>query len=255
MMLARAWIMLLWLSFRRLLWSSHSLMVALPLVGCALIVWRLRLNETVDMGWAFNRYSQWFVFVTYASIVLPLCVLAFSASSVGGDREDRTLLFVLMRPIPRALVLLAKWCATLPLVLGLVAASFALYCRMAGDVGSEAFELYLAPLLAMAAAYGSLFLLCSVLFRHSTVIALVYSLFFESIIGNLPGIVKRLTVNFYGRSWMHLAGEPHGLRRPDEFWFEPVDIASAQWALALWTLIPLVLAAIIFVRREYRDLT
>ena len=52
-------------------------------------------------------------------LIIP-AAMAFGTASVGGDREDRTLVFLLVRPIPRALVLLAKFIAALPLVLGLV---------------------------------------------------------------------------------------------------------------------------------------
>ncbi|MBS0211253.1 MAG: ABC transporter permease subunit [Planctomycetes bacterium] len=252
MMHLRAWLMLLWLSFRRLLWSRSTLMVWFPLVVFGVTVWRYELGRTIDLGWAFNYFSGRLIFFGFASVVLPLCVVAFSATSIGGDREDRTLLFILIRPISRPAILAAKWVATLPLTLGLIAVSFALACRLAGDVGRVAFPLYLGPLLALAAAYGALFLMFSVLFRHATIAALIYTVFFETMLGNAPGIVKRLAINYYARSWMHSVGMPEGLRRD---LFESIDVASAQWALLTWTVVPLLIAAVVFARREYRDLS
>ena len=58
----------------------------------------------------------------------------------------------------------------------------------------------------MTLAYVCLFHLFAVAFRHSTIIALVYALFMELLLGNLPGIVKRVAVNYYGRSIMYDAG-------------------------------------------------
>ncbi len=186
---------------------------------------------------------------------MPICALAFGTASIGGDREDKTLVFLLVRPIPRALVLLAKFTATLPLVLGLVLSSYWLYCRLAGDIGRVAFPLYLPAMIYMTLAYVCLFHLFAVSFRHSTIIAVIYALFMELLLGNLPGIVKRVAVNYYGRSLMYAAGAPEGLRSPDKNLFEPMSPAAAGWALAGIAAFGLILAVVVFSRREYRDLT
>ena len=253
MKLLRAWTTLAWLSFRRLLWSTGTAMVMLPLAGCLLFVLRRHYGRefTVD---EFEQFSE-FVILVFASFVVPICALAFGTAGIGGDREDRTLVFLLVRPIPRVLVLLAKFTATLPLVVGLVVGSFWLYCRLAGEVGQLAFSLYLPAMIFMTMAYVCLFHLFAVTFRHATIIALIYALFMEAILGNMPGIVKRLAVNYYGRSIMYAAGEPEGLKPPSADWFELLPVQTATLALAGIAVGGLVLAAVIFSRREYRDLT
>jgi ABC-2 type transport system permease protein len=181
--------------------------------------------------------------------------LAFGTASVGGDREDRTLVFLLVRPIPRALILLAKFAATLPLVLGMVVGSYWLYCRLAGEVGQTAFPLYLPALVYTTLAYLCLFHLFAVSFRHSTIIAMIYALFMELLFGNMPGIVKRVAVNYYGRSLMYAAGAEDGLPAPDPQWFEPMGVEAASWTLMGIAAFGIVAAMIVFSRREYRDLT
>ncbi len=254
MRLLRAWSTLTSLSFTRLLWSSSTMMVLLPLAGCLLFVLRRHYDHPVFTLREFRQFSE-FMILVFASFVVPICALAFGTASVGGDREDRTLVFLLVRPIPRALILLAKFTATLPLVLGLVVGSYWLYCRLAGAVGQVAFELYLPAIVYMTLAYVCLFHLFAVAFRHATVIALLYALFMEVILGNLPGIVKRVAVNYYGRSLMYAAGEPEGLARPPADWFEPLSVDVALWSLLGIAVGGLLLAAIVFARREYRDLT
>jgi ABC-type transport system involved in multi-copper enzyme maturation permease subunit len=254
MSLFRAWLTLTSLTFRRLLWSASTAMVLLPLAGCLLFVLRRHYNRPYESYRDFRDFSE-FMILVFASFVVPICALAFGTASVGGDREDRTLVFLLVRPIPRALILLAKFSATLPLVLGLVVGSYWLYCRLAGEVGQVAFSLYITALVAMTLAYVCLFHLFAVTFRHSTIIALVYSLFMELLLGNVPGIVKRVAVNYYGRSMMYAAGASEGLPAPDPQWFEPLAPETASWALAGIAAGALVLAMIIFSRREYRDLT
>ena len=161
MNLLRAWTTLVWLTFRRLLWSASTLMVLLPLAGCLLFVLRRHYHRLQACSIAnFNDFSE-FMILVFASFVVPICALAFGTASIGGDREDRTLVFLLVRPMPRALVLLAKFTATLPLVLGLVVGSFWLYCRLAGEVGQLAFALYLPALVVHDAWPTSACFICS----------------------------------------------------------------------------------------------
>jgi ABC-2 type transport system permease protein len=252
MRLLRAWTTLIALSFTRLFWSSSTLMVLLPLAGCLLFVLRRHYNPPEFTLKEFREFSE-FLIVVFASFVVPICALAFGTASIGGDREDRTLVFLLVRPIPRWLILLAKFTATLPLVLGMVVGSFWLYCRLAGAVGQVAFDAYLPAVIYMTLAYVCLFHLFAVAFRHATIIALVYAVFMETLLGNLPGIVKRVAVNYYGRSILYDAGNAEGIHLPKGF--EPLSVEVASWALGGIAVGGLVLACVIFARREYRDLT
>jgi ABC-type transport system involved in multi-copper enzyme maturation permease subunit len=257
--LARAWLTLLWLSFRRLFWSANTLMVLLPLAGCGLAAFRLQSRvasrAAEDMFNAFDYFSSRFVIILLASFLVPICALAYGTTSIGGDREDRTLLFLLMRPIPRPLILLAKVIATLPIVLGLLVGSFFVYCELIGEIGRLAFRLYLPAVVYMAVAYVGLFHFFAVSFKHSTIIALIYALFMEFFLGNMPGIIKRVAVSYYGRSMMYQLGAPEGLEPPPAQWFEPVSAQVAAWSLAGIAVGGLLAALVVFQRREYRDLT
>lgn len=254
MRLFRAWITLVWLSFRRLFWSLNTFMVLFPLAGAALFIvrWRRWLDDMPAMD-AFSRFSEVFVVQIFTLFLLPICALAYATSSIGGDREDRTLLFLLVRPIPRWLILFAKWSATLPIVLALVIGSFYLYCHLAGHAGGEgAFRLYLPPIFLMTVAYVSLFHLFAVMFRHATITALVYALFMEALLGNMPGVIKRVAVSFYGRSIMYRHVGDRFLEEPTVF--ESLPAVASAWALIAIGVGGLLLGALIFSRREYRDL-
>jgi len=254
MSLFRAWSTLVWLSFRRLLWSGNTLMVLLPLSACALFLVKRRFDLQGASVDTFNDFSL-FVIRVFALFVVPICAVAYGTASIGGDREDRTLLFLLIRPVPRSLILTAKLSATLPLVLGLVMGSFYVYCQLAGETGRIAYALYLPAIFYMTVAYISLFHLFAVSFRHSTIIALIYALFMELLLGNMPGIVKRVAVNYYGRSMIYAAGAVEGLERPDPKMFEPLSAVTSAWSLMGIAVGGILLALIIFQRREYTDLT
>ena len=258
MLLLRAWLTLVWLSFQRLLWSSTTFMVMFPLVGAALFLsrWRQRLTSATfggDFQHSLIRFTDSFVILIFLSILLPICALAFATASLGDEREERTLVFVLMRPIPRWLILMAKLTATLPLVVGVVAGSFYGYCQLAGPVGREAFERYLPAVLCTTLAYVGLFQLFAVMFRHSTIAALVYALFAEPLMAAMPGRINRLAIAYYGRSLIDHGIVAAGSRSTN--WIVPVDSPTAVWTLLTIALGTLTLAAVIFQRREYRDLT
>ncbi len=258
MSLLRAWITLIWLTVRRLIWSTNTLMVALPLSACAvfLFVWRRNMDAVVyaDYARVFAQFSNVFVITIFSLFVIPVCALAYATTSIGGDREEQTLLFLLIRPVPRALILAAKYIGTLPIVVAVVAGSFYVFCYiMPRPVGDEALRLYLPAIVLMSVAYVSLFHLFAVLFRHSTIVALIYSLFMETILGAMPGIIKRVAVNFYGRSMMYDLARDFGVQEP--LFFQGVDVWTAQVTLLAFAIGGIALAMLIFVRKEYRDLS
>lgn len=250
----RAFVTLVLLSFRRLFWSVGTLMLLFPLGACTIFLLRRRYDAMSDPAQAFNSLSN-FVLIVYAAFLVPLCALAFGTASVGGDREDKTLLFLLIRPLPRAMILLAKFAAALPLVLGFSCGAFWIYCRLAGEAGRTAYDAYLPAAVYMSIAYTAVFHLFAVWFRHSTIAALIYAVFMEVLLGNVPGIIKRVAINYYGRSLMYDAGVEHGLSAPDPQWFEPIEPGEARMALWLITVGALLVAWLVFRTREYEEPT
>ena len=251
----RAFNTLLMLSFSRLLWSVSTLMLLFPLGGCVLFLLRRGYGRESDPLEAFGEFSVEFILVIFAPFIVPVCTLAYATASIGGDREDRTLVFLLMRPIPRAMVFLGKMLATLPLVVGLVVTSFVGFCYLAGEPGATAMRVYLPAVVYMSLAYVALFHVFAILFRHATIIALVYSLFIEVFIGSMPGLVKRITVSFYGRSMIFGQGLEHGLDPPPVEWFVPVSPTVGAATLLGITAVSVIAGLLIFQYREYRDLT
>jgi len=248
----RAWTALVFSAFRRLLWSTATLMLLFPLGACFVFMIRRRYDRIGDPEQAFQLFSQ-FLLIVFTSFIVPLCSLAFGTAGLGGDREDRTLLFLLIRPLGRGLILSAKFAATLPLVLGFACGSLWLCCRLAGPVGAAAYEAYLPAVVAMSLAYTALFHLFAVYFKHATIAALVYAVFMEVLLGNVPGIIKRGAINYYGRSMMYESGVDHGLTAPDPEWFEPIGGVVSLTTLAGITVGALLLAWIVFARGEYEE--
>lgn len=251
----RAWCAMAGLAFRRMLWSSSTLLALGMLVACGMGLLYARPGVGDHTEAQFQQFS-WFTARIFIALVLPLCGIAFGTAGVGGDREDRTLVFLLVRPLPRFAILLAKFTAAAPLALTLVVTSYYVYCQQVGGVGRAAFALYLPAIVATLLAYLGLFHLLAVTFRHATIVALIYAMFIEGILSNwLPGIVKRLAINYYGAALVYNAGRAEGAQPPDARWFEPITSPVAMGCLLAIAASTLALAAVVFQRREYRDLT
>lgn len=252
MRLVRAWCTLFWLTFRRLLWSASTLMVLFPMTFLLIFLYWRKYDQISNLDQAFQRFSN-FVILVFVGFFVPVCALAYGTSSVGADREDRTLLFLLIRPVPRWLVLSAKFMAAVLPTVALVTLTFILGCRLAGPAGEKAYQFFLPAVLYAALAYLGLFHLFAVSLRHSTIAALIYAVFLEFLLGIMPGIVKRITVNYYSRSLMYAVASTEGLQRPG--WFEPISVTTATWTLIAIALGSLLLATLVFQFREYRDLS
>jgi hypothetical protein len=158
--------------------------------------------------------------------------------------------------LPRPAIYLAKFVAVLPWALALNLGGFALICLAAGAPGRFALQMFWLPIIGATFAFCAVFHLMGALFRRAAVAAIVYSFFLETILGNLPGYLKRLSVGFYTRCLMFSSAESYGLRPPersDVYW--PVPPLIAWLVLLGGTVLCLVLGMILFSRKEYHDET
>lgn len=241
------------LTFRRHLLSRQTL-VCLGLtfvLGAIVVAWSLQASRTP------KKLADQVLVTTFIGFLMPIFAISYGAASIGGEREDRTLIYLLITPIPRPLIYLIKAAAALLLVELWATTSLAAFCLIAGEYGKEVFWIFLPGVLLGAAAYGSLFLLIGAAFRHGTIISLAYWFFLEVLFGAMPGIVKRMTVSFYVRSWLYDAGSelrlgPQG--RINKEMFQAVSGETAILVLSLIVIGLLGAGAWIFSNRSYEEL-
>jgi ABC-type transport system involved in multi-copper enzyme maturation permease subunit len=264
-----AWAYLTALSFRRLWWTWHTFAAVLLLALMALVVlggsiWRL--HEYGEWGWTAIGFSRTVLLGLYLGFLLPLLSLAFASQSLGGEWEDRTLIWVLTRPLPRPWVYLAKFLAALPWTFGLTLGGWFLLGALGG-----ANALWAAAQLWPAAALGTLTYVClfqllGAAFRRSTIIGVAYAFVVETLVGSMPGMVKRISVNFYAKCVLYDLAARVGLDQPSgthrsgvvperAFFFLPVDGWTAVAVLLSAAAVLFAIGMIVFSRREYRDLT
>ncbi len=251
MRMARSLTMLGWLTFRRQLWSWGSLMVGIPFVLTLMFLSQRRYDRIVDEAARFDAFSNEFVIVLFAGFLVPLCALAFGTTSLGNERDDGTLVFLLTRPISRPWIVLVKFFATLPLALGWTISFFGICCAAAGGAGWLAWERYLPAVVLLGLAYTAVFHLFATLFQHPTIAALIYAFFFEFLMGNLPGIIKHAAISYYGRSIMIGLGLSEGLTIPPSEWIEPISVDLAMRTLLWVTGLAVGAAMVVFTTRDF----
>jgi ABC-2 type transport system permease protein len=199
--------------------------------------------------------SRWLVFFVFLGFLLPLWSLSFASSALGADRENRSLIWLMTRPIPRSGIYLAKFFAVLPWCLALNLGGFALICLSGGHTGREALPLYWPAVLAGSIAFAAVFHLIAALFSRPAIVGMVYAFFFETILSELPvpGTVKRLSINYYTRCLMYSAARGENVPVESDSLFVPVSDRVAWMVLIGVTIVITAIGMWLFSRSEYRD--
>jgi ABC-2 type transport system permease protein len=245
-----ACIYLLRISLRRLFWSRQTMICLLLLcfAAVAITAWSMRRPRSAE---DFVEH----VFLTiYVGFLLPMFCLSFGTAGIASDVENRTLVYLLVTPLPRPLIFAAKSAASLLMSLAWTLGSLFVLCRLARAPGREAFPVVWQSILWSTFAYVALFQLISVSFRRATILALAYAVFLETFIGNMPGIVKRLTVSYYTRCMIFDGSKELGIENSGPFdpnLFLPISGESAQVVLWLITAVLWVAGLLVFSYREY----
>jgi ABC-2 type transport system permease protein len=141
------------------------------------------------------------LFVTLVlPVLLPLTALIFATSALGGEVEDRTLMYLTFRPISRLTVIVAKLLACTLVTTVLVEISL-LATYLIGTQGSSNTQNLGAILLAGLVgclAYSSLFLLVGLwLPRRGLLVGFIYVLLWEGILSQLSTGLATFSVRRY----------------------------------------------------------
>ncbi len=148
---------------------------------------------------------------------------------------------------------MAKYLAALPWCLGLNLLGFAAICLAGGEPGWLALRLFWPAVVCGTFAYAALFHLVAALFRRPAVVGIVYSFFFEMLVGELPGDLKRMSLSYYIRSLMFDATSSMEISSDQLTVYNPLSgwtaTAVLAGAVAAFTLIGM----IVFSLTEYRE--
>jgi ABC-2 type transport system permease protein len=168
-------------------------------------------------------------------LVLPLAALWLATSSVGDLVDDRLLVYVWLKPVPRWQLPGAAILATVTIVLPLVAVPLVAAVAVAGQAG-------LAPSIVLAAAlaslaYAGLFVAAGLWLRRALWWGLIYVLVWENGIARAADGAARLSVSSYAHSIVARLADVHvplGGRSLTASIVVPLVVSIAGGALAVW---------------------
>lgn len=203
--------------------------------------------------WGYMLFSRWVVLRVYLGFVLPLFILAYASAAFGTERESRSLVWLMTRPIPRWAIYLAKFLGTLPWCLLFGLGGFTVLCLAGGEYGRRALSHYWPAAAAGTVALAALFHLIGAVFRRPVVVGVVYVFFFELLVGLLPGSLKLLSLTFYARSLVYNSAMANGYPAEMLELQQPVSSTTAWAVLTAATVGLLGFGMWLFSRSEYRD--
>ena len=147
-----------------------------------------------------------FAFMLIPQAILPLLALVYASGIVRDEQEEQTITYLLMRPIPKWAFYCVKLLATLSTTVVLTAALTVLVYAavyVGADSQGESIAwrcLQAASIHAVAVvAYCCLFGLISLVTKQALVAGILYAIFFEGLLANMPFSLRLATVIYYTR--------------------------------------------------------
>ena len=246
------------LSLEGMLLSRRSLLMGL-LVGLPVIlaiVYRVLLAADVPNRAVppLDLYAI-VVAVYWIRNVLPLTALFHATSLVADEVDDRTLTYLLTRPLTRPTILAGKFAAYLAASLGMALPAgvltffILLTARGWSGVGASVPDLFrdLGVVALTLLVYGALFTLLGVLLRRPVIPGLLF-LFGWELMANLPGYLPRFTLTAWLRSLIRHRPAQEGLA---ELFGQVQPTGLSLIVILVSTVVFLAAAAWVFSEREY----
>lgn len=228
------------------------LLAALPLVLA--LAWRaIATGQKPEPADLYDHLSEGFIF----GFLLEILACVFATRVISQEVEQKTIVYLLTRPVPRWRILLMKYLAAT--VATTVAGWAALLLLQLGTYGVTGWnhsrlghDLLILPVACLA--YSALFLLLATLFQRPLLIGLIYAFGLETWMPALPGKFKQLSLLTYVRT---LA--PHGDPPPPPDPTNPfatvlTDNVTPNFAwgvIIAVTIIGLIAALMVFSTKEY----
>ncbi len=151
-------------------------------------------------------------------VVLPLVVAILATTALGEDVEDRTLSYIVLRPVPRWQIIAAKYAAVVILaavpllLLGAATAAVAFIGDLNGESAFD-YESVVKPIIGIVAglaigvlAYAAAFMWLGLISGQALGIAIVYVFVWEGVAAGIFGGIRYLSVRSYSITTMKEIG-------------------------------------------------
>jgi ABC-type Na+ efflux pump permease subunit len=178
------------------------LMAVIP-VGLAFTVSRFAVFSNSE-----DAQVPYFMFL---QVGVPLISLLLGSAVVSEEIDDRTISYLLTRPIPRASILLGRYAATLVILALILGVSAGLTGHWLGTLRDRRGELLLPAdfprtfcfvVVTGGAVYGAIYAAIGAWLKWPIIVGLGYTIACEGFLANFPGRSQRLAVQYYLKSWL-----------------------------------------------------
>ena len=191
-----------WLSLRQLTGRWRLVLIfllaALP-VGLAIIV-----SFTVSDDATFEEdFIDILLDGMLVAGILPIVTMALSTAVFGNELEDRTLSYLVLRPISRWQIAMPKLLASIAISGPLLIASGVAAALLGFDGSLQAAIAVGTAILVGVAAYAAIFTWLGLLSNRALAFALIYVLLWEGVIGSFIQGVDYLSVRGYTLAIMY----------------------------------------------------
>jgi len=198
--------------------------------------------------------------VFFLQFYIVILALFYGTSVTAEEVENRTLSYLITRPIPKPAVVLGKFAAYAALMFVLVAVSLGLsyFIMNAAHLADPALYLtflrYLGVLGLGILAYGAFFTFLGTVLKRAIIVGLVFGFGWENVIQYFPGSTQRFSIVHYLKSLLPYAPEGRSAGKGVAlllFRLEPTSPLLSILALAAITAAFLALACWLFRIKEY----
>lgn len=178
-------------TLRQLLGRRRTILLVLLCLVPVLLAVAFRAAEETSV----SRFTRIVFDFLYVPILLPLVAILFGTGAFGAEIEDGTIVYLMAKPIPRGVVVIAKALAAasvaILLTVGSIALSGVIQLLQAGSEGQATILAYAAAMVVGCLCYALLFMVVSLFTRRALVIGIGYMLVWEAGLANsLPGVAN-----------------------------------------------------------------
>lgn len=215
------------------------------------------VEEGVDLG---GMIMFAFLYVTYPQSLCILASLLYGASLLAGEIEDKTLVYLFTRSLPRWQIFLGKYVATATALSVMTATSMSVAFLIGGaPLGLKVWLALMTSITSACFTYTALFCLLGLLVpRRAIPVGLIYAVVVEFFLSIVPAVVNELTTSYYLRS---LAWSIADLELPPEAavdfqrelapFLAGAGVSSAVVSLGMIMVITLSVSAVVIQRRQW----
>jgi ABC-2 type transport system permease protein len=211
--------------------ATRGRLISLGLLGLVGVLVAVAVASADLESTTATEQSVDFVSAFGLTFLLPITALVFSAASLGDFREDGSLVYLWLRPVPRWQIIVAALGAsitvTLPLVLvPLVVGALIISPEATVVTGT------LGAVVVGVVAYAAIFLALGLRTQRALLWGLVYILLWEGFVSRAGDAAARVSVSNYPRSILAKLTD--------------TELELADASLAAGFIVPLVVAALAF---------